>query len=104
MPNLKYCRPIAVCVLIAGLLLAGWGASMSAFSDFAKNRYEHSTGKFLRSVSRKDQTYYRSLAIVSAAGKAMSSIGLLVILTGICCMVRPALITRFINPNKDIHV
>src|SRR3989339_241244 len=74
MPNLKYCRIIAVCVLFTGFLLAGWGASMSAFSGFAKNRYEHSTGKFLRKFSNTDQTYYHSLAIVLTVGNCFTAL------------------------------
>jgi hypothetical protein len=97
-PLRKAARTIGWLVLIIGVMLFSGSLGMQGMGNKARARYESGGGKFLRSISAEDASYYRYLRMVLVLAKIMRPLGLIGIVAGTVIVRKPEWLEEKLNP------
>jgi len=96
----KACKVIGILVLVIGFVLFFSGFFMVQTGKTGIKRYQMPSGKFIRSISSQDTTYFRYMKISLAVGRILRFIGFLILFVGGWVTARPEILLKKLNSNE----
>jgi hypothetical protein len=91
---------LLVVVMSLAVFLAGTGCCAAA--KIGIDRYQQPSGKFMRALSDKDESYFKSLQGVSLCGNLLKILSLVMAVPGVAGILRPDVLYRlFVRLKLD---
>jgi hypothetical protein len=83
---------IAALVIVIGLLIFSGGVGMVKMGSMAKERYEKTTGKFIRTTSSEDSANYEALKTLITLGAHLKTVSYFIIILGLLILIKPQIL------------